>query len=199
VLQFNRVDFRLPWLRARFPCAKIVHLYRHPRDQWCSVLQDPSRFPKDAAMRDFEAVDEFYLLAWVRDLCFHFPFLDPERAQHHYQLLYFLWRLSWTFGLVDADVSLPFESLVERSGRAVEELLKRLAIEDYDPDALRRLIQPPAFGRWRDYADDAWFRQLESGCEDVLADFFRQPESRRPAPGPAAASRPDARDDSARR
>ena len=38
VLQFNRVDLRLPWLRARFPRAKILHLYRNPREQWCSCL-----------------------------------------------------------------------------------------------------------------------------------------------------------------
>src|SRR5262249_20225535 len=38
VLQFNRIDFRLPWFRQYFPRAKIVHLYRHPRDQWCSSL-----------------------------------------------------------------------------------------------------------------------------------------------------------------
>src|SRR5262249_14305528 len=39
VLQFNRVDFRLAWLRHHFPAARIVHLYRHPRDQWCSHIQ----------------------------------------------------------------------------------------------------------------------------------------------------------------
>ena len=37
VLQFNRVDLRLPWLRAHFSDATIVHLYRHPREQWMSM------------------------------------------------------------------------------------------------------------------------------------------------------------------
>src|SRR5262249_12587557 len=40
ILQFNRIDFRLPWMRRHYPAAKIVHLYRHPRDQWCSSLLD---------------------------------------------------------------------------------------------------------------------------------------------------------------
>jgi hypothetical protein len=44
VLQFNRVDFRLPWLRRTFPEARVVHLYRHPRDQWCSSLVDVTSF-----------------------------------------------------------------------------------------------------------------------------------------------------------
>src|SRR5688572_10206678 len=38
VLQFNRVDFRLPWLRRQFPEARLIHIFRHPRDQWCSTL-----------------------------------------------------------------------------------------------------------------------------------------------------------------
>ncbi|MEP0496173.1 MAG: sulfotransferase, partial [Paraglaciecola sp.] len=32
ILQFNRIDFRLPWLKKHFPNAKIIHLHRHPRD-----------------------------------------------------------------------------------------------------------------------------------------------------------------------
>src|SRR6185295_9635367 len=40
VLQFNRIDFRLAWFRREFPGASLVHLYRHPRDQWCSALVD---------------------------------------------------------------------------------------------------------------------------------------------------------------
>jgi hypothetical protein len=42
VLQFNEIDLRLPWFRAHFPTARILHLYRHPREQWCSSLFDPS-------------------------------------------------------------------------------------------------------------------------------------------------------------
>src|SRR5262245_28303222 len=35
VIQENRIDFRLAWIRRQFPGATILHLYRHPRDQWC--------------------------------------------------------------------------------------------------------------------------------------------------------------------
>ena len=44
VLQFNRVDFRLAWLRHQFPQAHLLHLFRHPRDQWLSALRDPAAF-----------------------------------------------------------------------------------------------------------------------------------------------------------
>ena len=36
VLQFNRVDLRLPWLVRRFPEATIVHLFRDARSTWVS-------------------------------------------------------------------------------------------------------------------------------------------------------------------
>jgi hypothetical protein len=50
VLQFNRIDFRLPWFRHHFPAATILHLARHPRDQWCSCLLDPARFPPNGSI-----------------------------------------------------------------------------------------------------------------------------------------------------
>jgi hypothetical protein len=47
VLQFNRIDFRLPWLRHIYPNAKFIHLFRHPRDQFCSFLTDKKLMNKD--------------------------------------------------------------------------------------------------------------------------------------------------------
>ena len=76
VLQFNRIDFRLPWFRRMFPRAKIVHLYRHPRDQWLSCLLDPRQFPHTGTMAQFATHDGYYLRMWARDLKYHFPFLD---------------------------------------------------------------------------------------------------------------------------
>src|SRR5262245_22471106 len=78
VLQFNRIDFRLPWFRRHFPHAKIVHLYRHPRDQWCSSLMDPTCFPASGKMSQFHSHDKFYLLSWAKDLQYHFPFLNKD-------------------------------------------------------------------------------------------------------------------------
>src|SRR6267142_3164981 len=52
VLQFNRVDFRLAWLRAHFPSAKIIHLYRHPREQWLSIFRGGPVFPRSGRVAD---------------------------------------------------------------------------------------------------------------------------------------------------
>jgi hypothetical protein len=39
-------------------------------------------------------------------------------------------------------------------------------------DELCDLCVKPRIGRWKEYADQAWFDKHEARCEQVLADFF---------------------------
>ena len=174
ILQFNRVDFRLPWLRANFPHAAIIHVYRHPRDQWCSTLQDITRYAKTRSTRDFAAHDGFYLRTWARDLRYHFPFLDENQTSHAYELFYYIWRLSYLFGIHHADYSVAFERIVASPGQEVERLLKFVGIVGYDVDRLTRLVVTPKLGRWGDYANEEWFQGIEARCEEVLSRFFNR-------------------------
>lgn len=177
VLQFNRLDFRLPWARRTFPNAKLVHLYRHPRDQWTSNLQKIERFAPDGKMSDFAEVDGFYLLSWAQDLKFHFPFLDEQAIEHPYQLHYFLWKLSYAYGRSWSDVSLGFEELTTNPERALFHLFDTCSIDESHIESLLPLIEPPPFGKWKKYAEDAWFKRHEEHCEDVLASFFATQKS----------------------
>ncbi|HJT34362.1 MAG TPA: sulfotransferase [Pirellulales bacterium] len=171
VLQFNRVDFRLPWLRANFPRAKIVHLYRHPRDQWCSTLMGIDCFPKDADAAGFPRHDKFYLLNWARDLHFHFPFLANFRSRHPYETFYLIWRLSYLYGLVYGDYSVCFEKLVTDTERELVSLLRFAGVEQSHAEQLQSLIETPKLGQWRAYADHGWFTERESRCEVEIRDF----------------------------
>jgi hypothetical protein len=178
VLQFNRVDFRLPWLRRTFPHAQVLHIYRHPREQWCSALGDIRAFPRDAHFKDFAAHDRFYLLAWARDLRFRFPFLDEARVSHPYQLFYFIWLLSWQYGQRHADYSVQFERLVAEPESELPRMLRPFGITDADVSGLARVMVAQPQGKWRSYADDAWFRAHESACEAVIEDFFSESRAR---------------------
>ena len=171
VLQFNRIDFRLPWFRRQFPC-KIVHLYRHPREQWFSSLLDAKSFPKHGTMAAFGTHDHFYLRMWATDLKYHFPFLDEASDDHPYRMFYFMWRLSYLFGSRQADVSLAYEDLVREPTPCLEDLFRQLRMSEVNVGQIVQLIDGSRAQRWREYASDDWFRQHECYCESVLADFF---------------------------
>lgn len=175
VLQFNRVDFRLPWLRHRYSDARIVHLYRHPRDQWCSTLVDPSRVPREISVGDFARFDGFYLLRWATDLSLVFPFLCPDRFEHPYDLFYMIWRLSYAFGCAYADVSIRFEDLSAHPRTEIPRLLSACGIDQYNLDALTALVVRQASGKWRAWADDTWFAEREARVEERLQALCRAP------------------------
>ena len=178
VLKFNRVDFRLPWLRAEFPDARIIHIYRHPRDQWCSTLGSDSSFDKAGLARDFGKHDRYYLLAWADDLSARFPFLDPRSTVRPYELFYYLWKLSFVLGQAHAHASFCFESICESPAREVGRLMAAAGVSRYDESALIPLIAPKRT-TWPKFAEREWFEEQEAHCETVLARFVSPPGSSR--------------------
>ena len=179
VLQCNRIDFRLPWIRKNFPNAKLIHLYRHPRDQWVSTLMgDVAWMPREIGVREFAPLDRFYLLRWAEDLKYHFPFVDPKSAGHPYRIFYYLWKLSYLFGRRFADHSLSFEDLIDGPERVLSEVFEAIGMRDRDPSRLVSLIERPELGRWARFADDDWYRRHEEACETTLHEFFERPSKR---------------------
>jgi hypothetical protein len=172
-LQFNRIDFRLPWFRRHYPNATYIHIYRHPRDQWCSTLmEDVKRFTKNDTVADFPPFDKFYLRMWAQDLKYHFPFLDEKRCRHPYQIFYYIWKLSYLFGVKHCDYSIQFEALVGDPDEEIAKLFDTVGARPVDPKALRTIVTRPPVYRWHEYADEAWFQNHEARCEAVLAEFL---------------------------
>ena len=172
ILQFNRIDFRLPWIRRHFPDSTIVHLFRHPRDQWCSTLAGGTGFdPEAGTLEQFADADEFYLRMWVKDLRHHFPFLADSKL-HPYRHFYWIWKLSYLYGVRYAHYSLRFEDLVAHPRTTLQSLFGRLNLRVNHWMPIESLVRAPHIGRWRAYADDEWFRMQETECERVLFDFL---------------------------
>jgi LPS sulfotransferase NodH len=167
VLQFNRVDFRLPWLKQHFPNAKILHLYRHPRDQWCSFLTDSKLMNKDDVQHTYQ--DAFYLDVWCKNLAPHYPVLDIRHTPHPYQRFYYLWKLSYLHGIKYADQSISFEQLTGQPAQQIQQTFDLLGIDDADITSLCQVIKAPAPERWKQYADDDWFTEHEQICEHNLS------------------------------
>ncbi len=174
VLQFNRADLRLPWLRINYPDAKIVHLYRNPREQWMSILLKGGKIEKDTVY-DFNsplASNDFYTLEWARDLRHQFPFLEPY-GRHPYEIHYLLWRLSYLYGKNYSDISISYEELISDVSHVFERILNKTGIEKRpDIEKLEKLNKGEIKKRWRDYAPGSWFRDIESRCDRDIEVFF---------------------------
>jgi hypothetical protein len=177
VLYCNDIDFRLPWLRRHFPRATIVHLYRNPRDQWMSCMKDPSSVSRRTTMTDFATLDQADLLAWAEDLQDRFPIL--KKLEHPYQLSYTLWKLSYLYGSAHAHFSLRYEDLQQGPKSTLPEWLVRLRCRTFRLEEVATTVQQPRSGRWRQVDNDGWFRDQETRCENLLAEFFsiREPNA----------------------
>lgn len=173
VLQFNRVDFRLPWLRAHFPQARILHLYRHPREQWMSIIGKGAAVRPDDRIKpgQIDSLDGFYTLEWARDLRHVFPFLEPA-GRHLYELHYLLWRLSYSLGRAYGDVSISYEDLIGNFEQVAGEMFHAVGIQHADIDQLAKLNHGTQKTRWPDYASDSWFNDMEAQCDHALEAFF---------------------------
>lgn len=173
VLQFNRVDFRLPWLRAHFPQALILHLYRNPREQWVSILNKAKKAENWERIKPGQSYgpDGFYTLEWARDLRHVFPFLEPA-GKYPYQLHYLLWRLSYSYGRAYSDFSVCYEDLISNFHEIAGDMLHAMRVINPNISALAKLNLGQPSVRWPDYADEEWFRDMEAQCDEELQAFF---------------------------
>jgi hypothetical protein len=179
VLQFNRIDFRLPWFRKHFPNARVIHLIRHPRDQWCSSIVDNKCSSKsgfgvqrDCTFEEFAKLDYHDLLVWANDLRHHFPFLEQKRLKHPYQMFYFIWKLSYLFGRKYGHYTIEYETLLADPESQLRQLMAAASVSEFDVGKLRSLVVDNAPGKWEKFADDNWFRGHEEYCETILSDFL---------------------------
>ena len=174
-LQFNRIDFRLPWFRRHYPNATYIHIYRHPRDQWCSTLMgDVKLFTKDAGMADFPPFDRFYLGMWAQDLKYHFPFLDEGRTG----IPTSSFTISGSSLISSASSTAITRSSSRRSSptRRRDRNLFRGSGPSQSTCRLWKIVVARPLRKWCEYAEAAWFENHEARCEEVLNGFLGRSE-----------------------
>lgn len=167
VLQCNRIDFRLPWIKANFPGALIIHLYRSARDQWVSSVARNPQFEES----DVDA-DPFLITTWARDLCDKFPFLSRPFIRHAYQRFYYLWKLSYLIGYRQADLSVSYEDLLSDTKAVLKLILSTAGVEPRNLiDVCSGLVvSQPATVR-ASIEDEKWFQDIEDECERTLTEL----------------------------
>jgi len=170
ILQFNRVDFRLAWLRQQYPEAKIIHLYRNPRDQFLSFLSDKKLMNKNDIQNTY--IDGFYLDIWCNDLQKFYPFLSSTYSPHPYQRFYYLWKLSYLCGKSYANVSISFEDLITKPEDTLQNVFTHINRTDVNWQEILSVIEKPPLDKWKNYAEDVWFSEIEDECEQVLTTYL---------------------------
>jgi hypothetical protein len=168
VLQFNRVDFRLPWLRKKFPGATIIHLFRNPRDQWYSMVHS---LPEEQWF-DPGVNTDYDLLVWSCSLTPVFPFLFGEHVKTSYHRHYLIWKLSKIAGINNSDLSIDFNNeLIASPTKTIREMLRVSGI-DADVGRLSTLVVSPETEKWRTMREEGWFEQAEAECDNLLEELF---------------------------
>lgn len=165
VLQFNRMDFRLPWLKAKFPQVPILHLYRNPRDQWYSSIQKaPSDHWEDPHY------DHFNALKWSGLLSPVFPLLVSSSIKHSYERSYYLWRISKLLGETYADRSISYEDLISHPKKTVQEILSFSGLDESLNQSIVSKIFPASKNKWKNHFDEENLISMEERCEEKLKD-----------------------------
>ncbi len=172
VLQFNRIDFRLPWIRNEFPNATVVHLWRDPRDQWCSTLQNPDQYP--STLPASAVPENFYLRSWANDLKRVMPFLCASFTTHPYQMFYYLWKSSYLFGKTYGHTSISYESLAADTDSVLNNLIESTDLGDLKStrETMKSALSFRKTSNWQNYANAQWFEDHERICEHNLSRFF---------------------------
>lgn len=106
VLQFNRMDLRLSWIKNNFPNATIIHLHRKPHPLWVSSRK---HLPLKSDKINESHPDAYDLLQWAADLSLLFPVLQAKKDRHSYFRHYFIYKLTKKMAQQHADIQLRLE------------------------------------------------------------------------------------------
>lgn len=164
VLQFNRIDFRLPWIKKNFPEALLLHLTRNPRASWYSALST-NGLDVDSNID----ADLYDMTTWSRDLYKQFPFLASPHIEHAYQRHYYLWKLSDLAGKRLSHLSIAYEDILAEPTPYITRILKFAELfSDENLELCLKYVESKPERAWQQDRTDAWFLDLEQKCEAVL-------------------------------
>ena len=139
VLQFNRMDLRLSWLKNTFPDSTIIHINRDVYPLWIS-----SRKHLKSEEKDLEAHPDAYdLMQWSADLATKFPMLQSKNNRSGYFRHYFIWKLSHLLASSHADLKLSLENHFLNTTIGIDMLSKKLDWTQEHVNCVKEFIKKP--------------------------------------------------------
>ena len=141
VIQFNRVDFRLPWLKAKFPEAKIIHIERNALQLYYSQRKHIDLMHRDEA----HYWDAYELMPWCYALQPQFPFLISTDIDHAFYSFYMIYQLSKLMAAEHCDVSITLDSQVFQSNKFIDKLASVVDLSNVQKAQIKSLKHVPDF------------------------------------------------------
>lgn len=140
----NRLTFRLGWFRAKFPDARIVHIFRRKEAQWRSVVRRAQAgLKREDIGQDRPDFNGFGVNSWCEDLKSRFPELEASRFTSGFDRFAALWELSYRENRKYADVSVAYEDLIQDFVPTARRMFDGAAAPEVDVVALECFIVPP--------------------------------------------------------
>jgi Sulfotransferase family len=137
----NRLPFRLGWIRAKFPAAKIVHIHRPKEDQWRSILRRVQQYKgREDVGQDKPTFNGFNIATWCDDLKPVYPELDIKNFTSGFDRFSALWRLSFEENRKHSDISIDYRDLQRDFVNTSERLWQCLGVTGIDTPALEKFI-----------------------------------------------------------
>jgi hypothetical protein len=164
VIKFNRIDFRLPWIKKNFPDAKIMHLSRNPRTQWYSTI---ARY--EGNIDTSLEFDDFFVTTFARDLYRQFPFLSGPYTTHIYQRFYYLWKLSLLAGQRLSGISLTYENFLQEPEHYLHNILDFANLDTRENFlTCKNFIDSKPKRSWTKMTDESQYEEIETRCNALL-------------------------------
>ena len=162
-IKFNRIDFRLPWIKENFPHAKIIHIKRNPRDSWKSSR---AHLPENVS-KDMFQFNAYELTQWAIALDEYFPFIiDASTSSYH--LHYFLAKLSEKFAHQDAHITLDFEEDIVKN---FDSFIQKIAIvTGLSKNEVAEYASKRRVPISKQYSTEeiTWLENVEKECDEVI-------------------------------
>ncbi|MCP4906755.1 MAG: sulfotransferase, partial [bacterium] len=163
-----RADYRLPWIRSRFPDSPIISIRRNPRDCWASIVRG-----LPASQRHDPSINTGYdLLVWAAQLAEHFDAISSLRYGHSYEVAYPLWRVSNIVADRYADLVVDFDHELQADPtKALRQILKTAGLDGrkLGRKMLERIVSCPRSAD-EEYGNSVDFEAIEAHCEERLKD-----------------------------
>ncbi len=137
----NRLPFRLGWIRANFPSAKIVHIHRPKEDQWKSIVRRVQQHHgREDVGQDKVGFTGFNIATWCEDLKHVYPQLDARNFKTGFERFSMLWQLSYDENRKYSDISIDYRDLQRDFHRTADRLWECLGVAGIDNAALEPFV-----------------------------------------------------------